>query len=102
MRAFYYVIMRMRGRIVQASRIVYPQGARERPLCARYVPFCFAADIYPTVKAVLRHESPDSDEDRKGLGCHLGIKKLKMRCIGLKSVHRMCAKVVIYVAVHRF
>ncbi len=24
MRAFYYVIMRMRGRIVQASRIVYP------------------------------------------------------------------------------
>ncbi|KAL0173295.1 hypothetical protein M9458_033606, partial [Cirrhinus mrigala] len=29
------------------------------------------ADFYPTVKAALRHESVDSEEDRKGLGCHL-------------------------------
>ncbi len=25
-----------------------------------------------TVKAALRHESADSEEDREGLGCHLG------------------------------
>ncbi len=31
-----------------------------------------AADFYPTVKAALRHESADSEEDCKGLGCHLG------------------------------
>ncbi len=30
-----------------------------------------AAD-FPTVKATLRHESADSEEDREGLGCHLG------------------------------
>ncbi len=31
-----------------------------------------AADFYPTVKAALRHESADSEEDREGSGCHLG------------------------------
>ncbi len=31
-----------------------------------------AADFYPTVKAALRHESADSEEDREGLGGHLG------------------------------
>ncbi len=31
-----------------------------------------ASDFYPTVKAALRHESVDSEEDRKGLGCHFG------------------------------
>ncbi len=31
-----------------------------------------AADFYPTVKAALRHESANSEEDREGLGCHLG------------------------------
>ncbi len=30
------------------------------------------ADFYPTVKAALRHESADSEEDREGLECHLG------------------------------
>ncbi len=30
------------------------------------------ADFYLTVKATLRHESADSEEDREGLGCHLG------------------------------
>ncbi len=27
---------------------------------------------YPTVKAALRHESAESEEDHEGLGCHLG------------------------------
>ncbi len=31
-----------------------------------------AADFYPTVKATLRHERADSEEDRGSLGCHLG------------------------------
>ncbi len=31
-----------------------------------------AADFYPTVKAALRHESADSEEDREGLGCRFG------------------------------
>ncbi len=36
-------------------------------------PWCkLAADFYPTVKAVLRHESADLEEDREGLGCNLG------------------------------
>ncbi len=45
-----------------------------------------AADFYPTVKAALRHESADSEEDRKGLGCHLGqglcilVHKLRSDC----------------------
>ncbi len=30
------------------------------------------ADFYPTVNAVLHHEGVDSEEDREGLGCHLG------------------------------
>ncbi len=30
------------------------------------------ADFCPTVKVVLRHESVDSEEEREGLGCHLG------------------------------
>ncbi len=30
------------------------------------------ADFYPTVKAALRHECSGSEEDREGLGCHLG------------------------------
>ncbi len=34
--------------------------------------FTLLTDFYPTVKAALRHESADSEEDRKGLGCHLG------------------------------
>jgi len=28
--------------------------------------------LYPAVKAALRRESADSEEDREGLGCHLG------------------------------
>ncbi len=31
-----------------------------------------ATDFYPIVKAALRHESADSEEDREGLGGHLG------------------------------
>lgn len=31
-----------------------------------------ASDFHPTVKVALHHESPDSEEDREGLGCHLG------------------------------
>ncbi len=31
-----------------------------------------AADFYPTIKAALRHETADSEEDHEGLGCHLG------------------------------
>ncbi len=49
------------------------------PLCVLNPHFCractgasSAADFYPTVKAALRHESADSEEDREGLGCHLG------------------------------
>ncbi len=48
-------------------------------LCALYPNFCrgctgarSTADFYPTVKAALRHESADTEEDREGLGCHLG------------------------------
>ncbi len=55
------------------------KDARERPLCALDLHFCrawtgtsSAADFYPTVKAALRHESVDSEEDREGLGCDLG------------------------------
>ncbi len=54
------------------------KGARQRPLCALDPHFCraltgasSAAEFYPTVKAALRHESADSEEDRKGLWCHL-------------------------------
>ncbi len=50
-----------------------------RPLCALDTHFCRArtgasstADFYPTVNAALRHKSADSEEDHKGLGCHLG------------------------------
>ncbi len=32
----------------------------------------YHSEGYPTVKAALRHESADSEEDREGLGCHLG------------------------------
>ncbi len=28
--------------------------------------------LLPTIKAALRHKSADSEEDREGLGCHLG------------------------------
>ncbi len=49
------------------------------PLCALDPHFCRArtrasspADFYLTVKAALRHENADSEEDREGLGCHLG------------------------------
>ncbi len=51
------------------------------PFCGRYAPSIrtsartgasSSADFYPTVKAALRHESADSEEDREGLGCHLG------------------------------
>ncbi len=31
-----------------------------------------AADFYLTVKVASRHESVDSEEDREGLGCHVG------------------------------
>ncbi len=31
-----------------------------------------AAELYPTVKAALRHEIADSEEDREGLVCHVG------------------------------
>ncbi len=56
------------------------KGARERSLAAIMRPrsallpsWCkLAADFYPTVKAALRHESADSEEDREGLECHLG------------------------------
>ncbi len=50
-----------------------------RSLCALYPNFCrgctgarSTADFYPTVKAALHHESADTEEDREGLGCHLG------------------------------
>ncbi len=50
-----------------------------RPLCALDPHFCRArtgascsVDFYPTVNAAIRHESADSEEDREGLGCHLG------------------------------
>ncbi len=33
----------------------------------------------PTVKVALRHESADSEEDREGLGCHLGQGHRQMR-----------------------
>ncbi len=51
------------------------KGARERPLCGRYAPLIRTgasseADLNPTVKAALL--SADSEEDREGLGCHLG------------------------------
>ncbi len=53
------------------------KGACVRPLCDCYAPWACTgasstADLYPTVKAALRHESVDSEEDREGLGCHLG------------------------------
>ncbi len=43
-------------------------------VCAPFAPSIrtsaeLAADFYPTVKAALRHESADSEED---LGCHMG------------------------------
>ncbi len=51
---------------------------RERPLCALDLHFCqahtgasSAADFYLTVKAALRHESADPEEEREGLRCHL-------------------------------
>ncbi len=51
------------------------------PLCALDLPFCractgvsSAADFYPTVKAALRHESADSEEDRESLGCRFGLR----------------------------
>ncbi len=60
------------------------------PLCALDLHFCrartgasSAADFYPTVKAALRHESTDSEEDREGLGCHLGR--------GRKSCCELCS-----------
>ncbi len=41
--------------------------------CSQMVHWCkLTADFYPTVKAALRHESADSEEDRESLGCHLG------------------------------
>ncbi len=30
------------------------------------------ANFYTVVKAALRHKRADSEEDREGLGCHLG------------------------------
>ncbi len=44
-----------------------------RSFCALDPHFCRArTDYYPTLKAALCHESADSEEDREGLGCHLG------------------------------
>lgn len=50
-----------------------------RPLCTLDVHFCWActeasssANFYLTVRVALRHESVDSEEERDGLGCHLG------------------------------
>ncbi len=37
-----------------------------------YIYASSAADFYLTVKAALRHESADSEEDHESLGCHLG------------------------------
>ncbi len=34
-------------------------------------PASYAANFYPAVKAALRHESADSEEDRECLGCDL-------------------------------
>ncbi len=47
------------------------------PASCRYAPSIrtsaeLTADFFPTVKAALPHESADSEEDREGLGCHLG------------------------------
>ncbi len=50
------------------------KGARKRyvPSICTSAGASSAADFYLTVKAALRHESADSEEDREGLGDHLG------------------------------
>ncbi len=75
---------------VSHSSFSVQKGARERPLRGHYAPSIrtsaepalrasSAADFYPTVKAALRHESANSEEDRECLGCHLGQGLAKVR-----------------------
>ncbi len=55
-------------------------SARERPLCGSYAPSIRTsaepalgqAPQQTSTRHAFRHESADSEEDRKGLGCHLG------------------------------
>jgi len=60
--------------------------AFRRVLASAYHWCELAANFYPTVKAALRHENADSEEDHKGLGCHLGqglcilVHKLRSDC----------------------
>ncbi len=72
-----------RERRVSHSHFSVQKGARESAtfaaiMCPRSAllvspHWCkLTADFHPTVKAALRHESADSEEDRKDLGCHLG------------------------------
>ncbi len=62
--------LRPRDRACPIPHFSVQKRTRERPLCGRYVPSIgtsaepAAADFYPTVKAALRHESADTEEDR--------------------------------------
>lgn len=54
-----------------------------------------AADFYPTVKAALHHESVDLEEDRSGLGFHLGhilCRSITEICF---TLHDFCSTVML-------
>ncbi len=60
--------------VILAFRRVLGSGLSSafHPHFCRACTMSFATDFYLTVKVALRHESVDSEEDRQGLGCHLG------------------------------
>ncbi len=59
-----------RDRRVSHSSFLRSEGSSQAPSIRTSAES--TADFYPTVKAALRHKSADSEEDREGLGCHLG------------------------------
>ncbi len=70
-----------RGRSMSNSSLYRSEGCSLAlwPLCALDTHFCRVRSPHwgelrnrLLVKAALRHESADSEEDREGLGCHLG------------------------------